>query len=110
MNKKRIFAIVLVFMLGVVGWNILGTASNVRSASTVSKLDSAVYALWGRPVVQEAPSFTVKVPGTKRSRTLLPASNTINVALNLEQRRKGLIWYPTYVSDFDATYRLINHD
>ncbi|MES9904522.1 MAG: inner membrane CreD family protein [Sedimenticola sp.] len=110
MSKKRIIAIVLVFLLGVAGWYILGTASHVRSSSTASSLNAAIYTLWGRPVVQEAPSFSVRVPGTKRNRTLLPASNHIKVALNLEQRRKGLIWYPTYVSDFDATYQIINHD
>ncbi|MCP3663394.1 MAG: cell envelope integrity protein CreD [Gammaproteobacteria bacterium] len=110
MTKKRIFALVLIFMLGVAGWYILGAASSVRSASALYGLNSAMYTLWGRPIVQEAPSFTVKVPGTKRTRTILPASNQIKVGLDLEQRRKGLIWYPTYVSDFDATYRLINHD
>ncbi len=110
MNKKRIFAIVLIFLLGVAGWYVLGSASAIRSASTASALNAAIYALWGRPVVQEAPSFSVRVPGTKRTRTILPASNEIKVAVNLQQRRKGLIWYPTYVSDFDATYRLTNHD
>ncbi len=110
MTKQRILALILIFMLGVGGWYILGTASKVRSASTMSGLNTAIFALWGRPVVQEAPSFSVKVPGTKRTRTILPVSNRIKVGLNLEQRRKGLIWYPTYVSDFDATYQLINHD
>ncbi len=110
MNKKRIFAIIMIFILGAAGWYVLGTASTVRSSSTASRLNSAVYALWGKPVVQEAPGFSVKVPGTKRNRTILPATNQIKVVLNLEQRRKGLIWYPTYVSDFDATYQLINHD
>ncbi|MCP4125576.1 MAG: hypothetical protein GY753_00770, partial [Gammaproteobacteria bacterium] len=95
MTKQRIFALVLIFMLGVAGWYILGTASSVRSASALYGLNNAMYTLWGRPIVQEAPSFTVKVPGTKRTRTILPASNQIKVGLDLEQRRKGLIWYPT---------------
>jgi len=108
MTVWRILAIVLIFVLGWVGWVILGTTSTLRSGATGLRLDAAVQGLWGGPIVQEAPRFRVQVPGRDRQRPVLPVTNHIEVSLQLEQRRKGLIWYPTYVVDFDARYGIAN--
>ncbi len=37
----------------------------------------------------------------------LDASN-IDVVLHLEQRRKGLLWFPTYAIEFSASYAFVN--
>ncbi|MHC4917089.1 MAG: inner membrane CreD family protein, partial [Planctomycetota bacterium] len=37
-----------------------------------------------------------------------PIANRIKVDLALEHRRKGLVWYPTYSSDFEGAYRFVN--
>jgi hypothetical protein len=108
MTAKRIVLIVLIYLLGVGGWIVLGAASSLRSASATAGLESAVWSLWGAPVVQPAPSFTVRLPGSRRTRQVVPSTNRIVVDLRLEQRRKGLVWYPTFVSDFDGTYELTN--
>jgi hypothetical protein len=108
MTAKRIIAIVLIFALGVVAWVILGQANWMRSQQTSSYLSASVQSLWGAPVVQQAPKLTVKVPGTDRIRVISPSSNQVEAIIDLEQRRKGLLWYPTYTVDFTGRYRVTN--
>ena len=45
MNIKRIIATIIIFLLGVGGWFILGSASALRSSMTVGNLDKEVRAL-----------------------------------------------------------------
>ena len=73
-------------------------------------LDEQVRALWGTSITQLAPKLSVNIPGTKQARTLVPSTNTVAVDITLEQRRKGLIWYPTYIVDFSGTYSVTNPD
>ena len=110
MTIKQIIAVIFIFGLGVAGWLTLGTISEFRSGNTYSSMDYAVQNLWGSSIQQQAPTLSVNVPGTKRKRLLLPESNQIKVDLQLEQRKKGLIWYPTYEVDFDAVYTVKNTD
>ena len=110
MSVRQFFAVVLVFMLGVSAWWLLGLASEFRTYDRSARLDAAVYELWGRPIVQAAPRFSVQVPGSKRERVLLPSRSTISVGLNLQQRRKGLLWYPAYEVLFQAEYAIHNTD
>ncbi|MDH3759703.1 MAG: inner membrane CreD family protein [Gammaproteobacteria bacterium] len=108
MTAKRIIAIILIFALGVVAWVILGQANWMRSQQTSSYLSASVQSLWGAPVVQQAPKLTVKVPGTDRIRVVSPSSNQVEAIIDLEQRRKGLLWYPTYTVDFSGRYQVTN--
>ncbi|MCP4391186.1 MAG: hypothetical protein GY802_23035, partial [Gammaproteobacteria bacterium] len=108
MTVKRIIAIILIFFLGVVGWVILGEANWMRSQQTSSQLSASVQSLWGAPIVQQAPKLTVKVPGTDRIRNISPSRNQVDVSIELEQRRKGLLWYPTYTVDFLGRYQVTN--
>ena len=110
MNIKRIIAIIFIFLLGVGGWLILGSASALRSSMTAGNLDNEVRALWGSKIVQLAPKISVSIPGTQQVRTLAPSRNEVEVDIELEQRRKGLLWYPTYIVDFSGTYSVTNTD
>ncbi|MDH3695443.1 MAG: inner membrane CreD family protein, partial [Gammaproteobacteria bacterium] len=108
MNTKRVLSIILIFFVGVAGWFVLGSASLNRSFDRSSSLDYSVQQLWGQPLVQSSPVLTVKVPGSERKRDIAASENNIKVNLNLTQRRKGLIWYPTYVVDFSGTFSIAN--
>lgn len=110
MNMKRLFAVMGIFVLAGAGWMLLGSAMAVRTGGYGARLDQAVRELWGSPILQAAPAFTVEVPGTDRTRTVLPAANRVSVALDLEHRKKGLLWYPTYHCDFDASYEIRNDE
>ena len=108
MTIKRIIAISLIFSLGVAAWLVLGQVNWVRSHSSNSSMYSAVKSLWGPQLVQQAPKVTVKVPGTGRIRVITPTQNLIETDIDLEQRRKGLIWYPTYKVNFNGRYEIRN--
>lgn len=108
MSAKRIVLVVLIFLIGVAGWVFLGSASLIRSYDARSTLDHSVQQLWGAPIIQRAPALTVRIPGTRRTRSLIPTANQIGVNIHLEQRRKGLVWYPTFVVDFVGRYAVTN--
>lgn len=110
MNAKRIAAIALIFLLGCAGWVTLGTATETRTHQSEYMLDSQVASLWGVPLSQQAPSFSVDVPGTEDERWLMPTANAITVSVNADHRQKGLLWYSTYVVDFDGVYTITNDD
>jgi hypothetical protein len=108
MSVRQFFAIILIFMLGTTAWWVLGAASETRTYAVGERLDSAVAELWGQPVLQPAPRFSVQVPGSRQQRALVASANRIAVDLRLEQRRKGLLWYPTYEVLFNAEYAVSN--
>ena len=108
MTATRVMAIVAIYFLACVGWTILGTVTEYRSEELANRLGMAVNNLWGTKLVQSAPHFSVEIPGTKKVRYIMPAQNDINVSLDLEYRKKGLIWYSTYVTNFSASYVIKN--
>ncbi len=110
MTIKRMIAIIFIFLLGVAGWTFLGGVSAQRSSYYGNQLYYQVKQLWGEPITQDSPTLSVKIPGRKKMRSLLIQGNQIKVNLDLQQRRKGLIWYPTYEVEFDAQYKVVNPD
>jgi hypothetical protein len=110
MTVKRMFAVGAIFLLACVGWWVLGAATAVRSTDFFNRLSCEVESLWGTPLVQEAPSVSVQVPGTDQVRWIMPSGNNIKVGLETDYRQKGLIWYPTYTCSFDGTYTVANSE
>jgi len=110
MSVKRIAALVCIYAVAVAGWMILGGITAVRSDESGRSLGMAVEDLWGSALVQTAPSFAVEIPGCNRVRWIMPSGNDIRVRLTTDYRRKGLIWYPTYVCRFEGTYAVTNTD
>ncbi len=108
MSVKRIIAVGVIFLLACGGWWILGTATTVRSTDLFNRLGPQVENLWGAPLVQEAPSLAVEIPGSEQVRWLMPSKNDIKVGLQTDYRKKGLIWYPTYTCSFDGIYTIMN--
>jgi len=98
----RLFAIFLIFMAAAFGWVLLGGSVQIRTESASSGGSEEVGSLWGEPQSQNAPLF--------RSKTdVLPVtSSDITADFKLDQRRKGLLWYSTYVVTFDGTYGVYN--
>jgi hypothetical protein len=110
MSVKRIVAIAAIFLLATAGWFVLGAATAIRSDEFGSRLGEQVQDLWGAPLAQQAPSFVVEIPGSERVRYVLPTKNDIRVDLNTDYRRKGLVWYPTYVCRFAGSYTISNEE
>ena len=103
MGVGRIIAIIVVYLLACAGWMVLGTTTALRSDGFASVLRQEVRALWGGELVQDPPRLR-----DSATKAVALAASTIAVDLDLEHRRKGLVWYPTYTCRFDASYVVAN--
>ena len=119
---KRIAAITFIFVCASVAWVILGATIFSRTYSSDEVLEGRVASLWGAPQTQTPPAASCERAVPKTTETVengkkkvvtekvavtevLPLeSSRVEVALGLEHRRKGLLWYSTYRVAFDGTY------
>ena len=124
--SRQIAAIVIIFVGAAVGWSILGTTIFNRTYSFDESLKSRVASIWGAPHVQKPPTATTtkeiakKVEVSENGKTVLRTEkdyvvkalelegSKIAVALDLEHRQKGLLWYSTYKVAFSADFLLRN--
>jgi hypothetical protein len=128
---RRLAAIALIFLGTSVAWTVLGSSLVARSGEFDDRLGREVQLLWGRPHRQVAPDAWILRPRVETaveetkdqegrllrkevSRTVLrpvPAaleSTRATVDLDLEHRRKGLLWYATYTVTFKGTFTFRN--
>jgi hypothetical protein len=124
---KRLVAIGFVWAMCAVAWLVLGQTIDFRTGNTSSALLEEVHALWGPPLSISAPEMswtrerkTQEVvtrvtaqgaPYTEKVERVIqekvPVALVATAAegrLLLEQRRKGLLWFPTYALAFQGTY------
>ena len=128
---KRLFAIAFIFACCSIAWMILGGTVVHRTETSDTQLRGDVGELWGGPQTQRAPTLarlgrqartvTRQEPdgdgGTRQVRETVSqvsrepvalGASDLEVALALDHRKKGLMWYATYGADFDGRYRLAN--
>jgi inner membrane protein involved in colicin E2 resistance len=124
--SRQIAAIVIIFIGAAVGWSILGTTIFTRTYSFDESLKGRVVSIWGAPHVQKPPTATTtkeiakKVEVSENGKTVLRTEkdyvvkaldlegSKIAVALDLEHRQKGLLWYSTYRVAFAGDFLLKN--
>jgi inner membrane protein involved in colicin E2 resistance len=123
---KRIIAIVLIFLCTSVAWVVLGATIFNRTYSSHGHLEDQVVSIWGAPQRQTPPvaAFTQLVPkttetlvgGVKKTETVMESvevalpleASSVEVALALDHRQKGLLWYSTYKVGFTGVYTFRN--
>jgi hypothetical protein len=123
---KYIAVIVLIFLVTTFAWMILGASIVARSNTADSGLTRGVESNWGSAQQQSPPSAVAthieqrtqveSVNGVITKKLINDAVTTplpieqsrIRVALDLEQRQKGLLWFATYRVAFHADYVLRN--
>ena len=123
---KQIIAIGLIFICTTVAWSVLGTTIFSRTYSFDESLKGRVMSIWGAPHVQKPPKATTtkevakKVEVSENGKTVIRTEkdysdqplalegSKLSVALDLEHRQKGLLWYGTYKVAFAADYLLKN--
>jgi Inner membrane protein CreD len=114
MTVWRLIGIIFIFFCTTIAWAILGTSIIARTNSGYAELNRQVEGLWGSEHYQKAPTVTLKTiekDGDKEKVVVTPIeleSSKIQVDLQLEHRRKGLLWYSTYDVDFDGLYTFKN--
>ncbi len=105
MTAKRLFAILFIFLCTTFAWVVLGGALNVRTAESGNSAAGAVAGSWGPPMTQQHPGAYYQSPGTRDGRAVIrPASSTVSVDLAFEKKRKGLVWFRTYLASFRGEY------
>jgi inner membrane protein involved in colicin E2 resistance len=123
---KKLPAIFLIYVFMVLAWLILGATILKRTYAQDYKLKGMVSQLWGSMQIQKAP-YVYYETKEKREVEKVEAGKTvtefetyvvshpvpieaseIDVSLSLTHRRKGLLWYSTYVVDFSGWYEVIN--
>ncbi len=133
MTVARLIAILLIFCCSTVAWFILGASVAQRTGTSDHMLDVEVTQLWGGRHVQGAPQVWIReteertetieeeneagetmtrvvTKEIERWRPLSLDSSDIAVALDLEHRRKGLLWYDLYEIDYAAGYTVTAPD
>ncbi len=124
---KRLAALLFIFVCTSLAWVLLGSSIFMRTFESDSALRNRVVSTWGSPQEQAPPSaffdepYVRTVESTKdgkksvetftetRTVSLALSRSRIQVALDLEHRQKGLLWYSTYEVNFSAAYAFQNH-
>jgi Inner membrane protein CreD len=118
-TMARLVQIGLIWFGCALAWMVLGSSLVVRSGDASSSLTRDVHQLWGTPIDQRAPNAfyeepaapgapTPKNPPAVVHRDVPLDASHVHVQLDLEQRKKGLEWFPTYAVDFRARYTFEN--
>ncbi|MBF5041970.1 hypothetical protein FGE12_06165 [Aggregicoccus sp. 17bor-14] len=130
---RNLLAIGFIWVGCALAWTILGSTLVARSGESSSELLGEVHALWGSPMVQEPPTALYRekrtvtetvsvndaqglphVQTVQREEEVPRAAalerSSLEASLSLEQRRKGLLWFPTYAVDFRGQYVFVNPD
>lgn len=123
----RLMGIVCVFVVATLAWLVLGGVTSSRTSDQRGTLDGRVADLWGNPQTQQAPSFDLQwtepvtkseqitddsghtkthttVENVARIQSVDPMRSRIESDLHLDQRRKGLLWFPLYDVAFHGAW------
>jgi len=131
---KRMTAIALIYLAATLAWMVLGGSVQHRTWQTDSRLQGEVSGLWGTEQTQLSPElvFIHKVRETKKEKVedletkttkvvtreswvtksvpVILSGSEIDVNIDLDQRKKGLLWYSTYGIGFDGSYTYVHED
>jgi hypothetical protein len=130
---RKLAAVALIFLGASAAWTILGSSVLARTGQFDGRLEREVQLLWGGPHRQAAPDAWIERPGTEtqieetksadgqviKREVTKPVTQRVPVGvdstratadLDLEHRRKGLLWYATYTVAFKGTYTFRNPD
>lgn len=115
---KRIAAIGFIFLCSAVAWLALAASISSRTNNSDTKLRPGVASTWGTAQRQIQPTAVFeqsRPPDTSQTEKSAGASQPTQISLNaersrvraglaLEYRKKGLLWYGTYVVQFSGSY------
>jgi hypothetical protein len=123
---KRLIAIGFIFCCTAVAWFTLAGVTTSRTNSADQHLREKVERIWGAPQVQQSPGVTWTERRARQVESVVDGkqvvkavedliihsvpieASDIDVALSLEHRQKGLLWYATYAVDITAVYTIVN--
>jgi len=102
----RVVGILVIFLGATTAWAVLTGVLALRTQQATSEQQTELGSLWGPEQIQSAPQFSVADRGVAQDVPI--DASRIAVRLDLEQRRKGLLWHNTYRVDYSGVYRIVN--
>ena len=106
---RSVLAVGFIFICTAVGWFILGGALAHRSIDRSDRLVDDVKKTWGPELRQQHPVAWYASPSNASGRAeVSPSQSRVEVNLQYEPKRKGLVWYRTYQAQFAANYEIPN--
>ena len=104
-----LLAVGCIYLCTAVAWFILGGALTHRSVDRSGNFKHEVMQTWGPELRQAHPVAWYDSPAGATGRSAVsPSASAIDVKLGYEPKRKGLFWYRTYTTEFEANYGIPN--
>ena len=133
MTARRLIAVAFVYACATAAWALLGGSIMMRTGEFDGRLAREVALLWGGEHTQTPPGVWIRRPrlvteqvnerdgsGRTAARNVTKTvvdevpvpleSSRVRVGLDLDHRRKGLLWYDTYAVRFAGAWRVRNPD
>ena len=104
--SKNVWGIVVIFLGASLAWIILGGTLLARTSESNVQQSRMMTQQWGSPQVQVAPQVSARVGKADVGIPIL--GSRVDVNFDLQQRRKGLLWYDVYAVHFASYYRIRN--
>ena len=104
MTVKRLFAIILIFLIACAGWGALGSATWLRSDYFSDIMEEKTENLYGSPINQHAPEFS-----SSNGQYIVTSTNAVDVKLEQDYRKKGLFWQSLFKCKFEGKWEITNN-
>lgn len=118
MSVKKLIAVAIIYLFTCAAWMILGVSNLTRTDESFRTLKNEVISLYGDALTINAPEFYSKI---KKYREKITDGTTVNteyfekvnyeisksnveIDINLDQRKKGNLWFPTFKTKFNGKY------
>lgn len=118
MSVKKLIAIAIIYLFTFAAWMILGVSNLTRTEKSLLQLKSQVVSLYGDALIINAPQCYSKI---KKLKTEIAddkkvikeyfdqednelSKSEIEIHINLDQRKKGNLWFPTFKAKFRGQY------
>ncbi len=124
MTGKKLIAIIFIFVMTTIAWMILGASNSSRTNKSFYKLKEEVASLYGNRLVMKAPQCYTKQlltsTETVDNRVVEKeyyeyihyeiTKSDISIDVQLDQRKKGNLWFPTFKAVFSGVYEFAIDD
>ena len=118
MSLKKIIAIIVIFLFSTIAWMILGVSNLSRTDKSFYELKGEVVSLYGDDLKIKAPQCYYKIKKIKEEiidgKTVNKeyyefenyeiTKSDIKIKVNLDQRKKGNLWFPTFKVQYTGYY------
>lgn len=107
MKLTHLLVIVIIFIGTTVAWWLLGAIITQRTSHVSYQTGDSVSGRWGPPLMQTHPRarYTSSSGGKV---TLQPAKSVVQVKLDYQPVKMGLLWHRTYGATFAGNYTFTN--